>query len=120
VAAGEYVAVEKIESVLKTCPLAEQVWAYGNSFESCLVAVVVPKQKPLMAWADKQGLQGSYEVRECTSRATHISRCTLLYLLTAAATVRIFSACTGSGCRSRQATVQYVHTPERPKGVLLT
>jgi long-chain acyl-CoA synthetase len=81
VAAGEYVAVEKIESVLKDCPVAEQVWAYGNSFESCLVAVVVPKQKPLMAWADKQGLQGSYEVRERTSRATRNPRLILLHLL---------------------------------------
>lgn len=56
-------AVERVESVLKNCPLAEQVWVYGNSFESCLVAVVVPKEKALLAWADKQGLQGTYQVR---------------------------------------------------------
>lgn len=61
--AGEYVAVERVESVLKNCPLAEQVWVYGNSFESCLVAVVVPKEKALLAWADKQGLQGTYQVK---------------------------------------------------------
>jgi long-subunit acyl-CoA synthetase (AMP-forming) len=57
------VAVERVESVLKNCPLAEQVWVYGNSFESCLVAVVVPKEKALLAWADKQGLEGTYTVR---------------------------------------------------------
>lgn len=56
-------AVEKVESVLKTCPLVEQIWVYGNSFESCLVAVVVPQKKALMAWAAKHGLQGTYEVR---------------------------------------------------------
>lgn len=55
--------MERIESVLKTCPMAEQVWVYGNSFESCLVAVVVPKEKALLDWADKQGLDGSYQVK---------------------------------------------------------
>jgi long-chain acyl-CoA synthetase len=65
VPAGEYVAVEKIESVLKGCGLVEQVWVYGNSFESCLVAVVVPQEKSLKAWADKAGLKGTFEVRVC-------------------------------------------------------
>jgi long-chain acyl-CoA synthetase len=65
VPAGEYVAVEKIESVLKGCGLVEQVWVYGNSFESCLVAVVVPQEKSLKAWADKTGLNGTFEVGVC-------------------------------------------------------
>jgi len=37
--AGEYIAVEKIEAVYKKNPLVEQIWVYGNSFESVLVAV---------------------------------------------------------------------------------
>lgn len=72
-AAGEYVAVERVESVLKSCPLAEQVWVYGNSFESCLVAVVVPKEKAVLALADKQGLKGSYKVR-CRQQQLRSSR----------------------------------------------
>jgi len=53
---GEYVAVEKLEGVYKGAPLVEQVWVYGNSFESTLVAVVVPDEKKILAWAASQGL----------------------------------------------------------------
>jgi long-chain acyl-CoA synthetase len=65
-AAGEYVAVEQIENVLKRSPLVEQLWVYGNSFESSLVAVVVPNEKVLQSWAIKQGLKGTYEVSSCS------------------------------------------------------
>ncbi len=40
-----------------------QMWVYGNSFESVLVAVVVPERSKLMDWAAKQGLAGDYQVR---------------------------------------------------------
>ena len=40
--AGEYVAAEKIEAAYKKNRLVEQIWVYGNSLESTLVAVVVP------------------------------------------------------------------------------
>jgi len=40
-----------------------QVWVYGNSFESTLVAVVVPEKKKLLAWAAAEGLPGDFEVR---------------------------------------------------------
>jgi long-chain acyl-CoA synthetase len=43
------VAVEKLESVYKGADVVEQVWVYGNSLESTLVAVVVPREKPLRA-----------------------------------------------------------------------
>ncbi|KAK4491378.1 hypothetical protein RD792_002119 [Penstemon davidsonii] len=48
---GEYVAVEAIESIYTRCPLITSIWVYGNSFESFLVAVVVPERKPLEEWA---------------------------------------------------------------------
>ncbi len=44
--AGEYIAVEAVEAVFKKNPILEQIWVYGNSFESCLVAVVVPAEVP--------------------------------------------------------------------------
>ena len=39
---GEYVAAEKIEAAYKKNNLVEQIWVYGNSLESTLVAIVVP------------------------------------------------------------------------------
>ncbi|KAL4549211.1 hypothetical protein Ndes2526B_g04245 [Nannochloris sp. 'desiccata'] len=44
-AQGEYIAVEYVESMLSRNENVEQIWVYGNSFESAIVAVVVPKAK---------------------------------------------------------------------------
>ncbi len=56
--AGEYIAVEKVEAVYKKNPLVEQIWVYGSSFESTLVAVVVPNQDVLSTWATNNGVTG--------------------------------------------------------------
>lgn len=52
---GEYVAAEKIEMALERCPLVEQLFVYGNSFESVLVAVVVPRKRTLLEWWSSSG-----------------------------------------------------------------
>ena len=57
---GEYVAVEYVESVYKKNTLLDMVWVYGNSFESCLVAVVVPNEQMLMAHAKDAGFSGDF------------------------------------------------------------
>eukprot|EP00889_Picochlorum_renovo_P004400 jgi/Picre1/31430/NNA_006782.t1 len=54
-AQGEYVAVEKIEGCCKKNPFVEQIWVYGNSLESCLVAIVVPKENHVHEWAKHHG-----------------------------------------------------------------
>jgi long-chain acyl-CoA synthetase len=57
-AQGEYVAAEKIEATYGKDPLVDQVWVYGNSFESSLVGVVVPNPDQLTALAAKVGVSG--------------------------------------------------------------
>eukprot|EP00879_Flechtneria_rotunda_P001890 GHRR01002062.1.p1 GENE.GHRR01002062.1~~GHRR01002062.1.p1 ORF type:complete len:668 (+),score=222.63 GHRR01002062.1:317-2320(+) len=56
---GEYIAVEKLEAIYKKAPSVEQVWVYGNSFKSSLVAVVVPKHDAIIEWAKGKGKSGS-------------------------------------------------------------
>eukprot|EP01105_Mastigella_eilhardi_P027897 TRINITY_DN885_c0_g1_i5.p1 TRINITY_DN885_c0_g1~~TRINITY_DN885_c0_g1_i5.p1 ORF type:complete len:668 (-),score=135.66 TRINITY_DN885_c0_g1_i5:58-2061(-) len=46
---GEYVAVERIECVYGRVPCINQVWVWGDSTESFLVAVVVPDFPQLIA-----------------------------------------------------------------------
>ncbi|KAI3774760.1 hypothetical protein L1987_49322 [Smallanthus sonchifolius] len=58
---GEYVAVENIESTYSRCPLVTAIWVYGNSFESFLVAVVVPDRMAIAEWAAKNNESGDYE-----------------------------------------------------------
>jgi len=41
-AQGEYIAVEKIEMEYSKCMAVNQIWVYGNSFKSCIVAVINP------------------------------------------------------------------------------
>lgn len=54
---GEYIAVEAVEAVFKKNPAFEQLWVYGNSFESCLVAVIVPTEDALKSWAASANLE---------------------------------------------------------------
>jgi len=60
-AQGEYVAVEKVEATFKKFDMLEQIWVYGNSFESSLVAVCVPVESKLMAWAKAHKVEGDFK-----------------------------------------------------------
>lgn len=57
---GEYVAVEVLESAYVQSQLVASVWVYGNSFESFLVAVVVPEKQAIEDWAALNGKSGDY------------------------------------------------------------
>ncbi|CAN6336214.1 unnamed protein product [Urochloa humidicola] len=57
---GEYVAVEYLEKVYGFPPLVEDIWVYGDSFRSNLVAVVNPHEENTMKWAESNGYKGSF------------------------------------------------------------
>lgn len=48
---GEYVAPEKIENILLRSSMIAQCFVYGDSLQSTLVAVIVPDEDVVMAWA---------------------------------------------------------------------
>lgn len=52
---GEYVAVEKIENVLLSDAYVSQIFIYGDSNQSVLVAVVVPNIPAVRAWLARDG-----------------------------------------------------------------
>ncbi|KAJ7525288.1 hypothetical protein O6H91_17G044000 [Diphasiastrum complanatum] len=58
---GEYVAVENLENIYGLCSAIDSIWVYGNSFESVLVAVVVPNTDVLLRWARDDGEAGDFE-----------------------------------------------------------
>jgi long-chain acyl-CoA synthetase len=67
---GEYIAAEKIELAYGKCALVGQIWVYGNSFKSFIVAVVVPNAEALVkvctekGWWSKDVVIGSDEFRD--------------------------------------------------------
>ncbi|EMS58749.1 Long chain acyl-CoA synthetase 1 [Triticum urartu] len=57
---GEYVAVEYLEKVYVFPPIIEDIWVYGDSYKSMLVAVVNPHEENTMKWAGSNGYKGSF------------------------------------------------------------
>ncbi|XP_041022164.1 long chain acyl-CoA synthetase 1-like isoform X1 [Juglans microcarpa x Juglans regia] len=57
---GEYVALEYLENVFGVNPIVEDIWVYGNSYKSMLVAVVVPHEENTKKWAYSNGHMGSF------------------------------------------------------------
>jgi long-chain acyl-CoA synthetase len=51
----EYVAAEKIENVLHQSLLIGQIFVHGDSFQTYLIAIIVPDEEPTRTWA-KQNL----------------------------------------------------------------
>jgi fatty acid CoA ligase FadD9 len=47
---GEFVTVAKLEALFGDSPLVRQIFVYGNSARSYLLAVVVPTQEALLRW----------------------------------------------------------------------
>ncbi|KAL3631675.1 Long chain acyl-CoA synthetase 7 peroxisomal [Castilleja foliolosa] len=56
-AQGEYIAPEKIENVYAKCKFIAQCFVYGDSLNSCLVAVVCVEPDVLKNWAASEGIK---------------------------------------------------------------
>ncbi|WFD30307.1 long-chain-fatty-acid--CoA ligase [Malassezia sp. CBS 17886] len=52
-AQGEYVAIERAESMLASHPLAQQLWLYGDSFQPYLVGMVIPEPEPFAGFVSQ-------------------------------------------------------------------
>ena len=60
-AQGEYVAAEKLEIIYGQSPLVSQIFIYGDSARSFLVAIVVADDSGVMCWAKEHGVEKSFE-----------------------------------------------------------
>jgi len=53
---GEYIAPEKLENVYITSPFVGQIWVYGDSLQSWLVAIIVADVPECKKWAAANGV----------------------------------------------------------------
>lgn len=64
-AQGEYISPEKIEIILTKSELIEQVFIFGDSLQSSLVAIVVPNEEMLLKKGNKANFKEACESSEC-------------------------------------------------------
>ncbi|KAF3777659.1 Long chain acyl-CoA synthetase 1 [Nymphaea thermarum] len=57
---GEYIAVENLERIYAAAPIVEDIWVYGDSFQSMLVAVVIPNEEHTKEWGELDGHVNSF------------------------------------------------------------
>ncbi|CAH8320657.1 unnamed protein product [Eruca vesicaria subsp. sativa] len=58
---GEYVALENLESIYGQNSVVQDIWVYGDSFKSTLVAVIVPNPEIVNRWAKDLGFNKTFE-----------------------------------------------------------
>jgi len=62
-AQGEYVAPEKVENLLVNTQWVAQIFVYGDSFQTYLVAIVVPKKDSVLEWAKSKSIFLYYNLK---------------------------------------------------------
>ena len=58
---GEYIAPEKVENIYMRSTYVAQCYLYGDSLKSCCVALVIPDEEVLMAWAKEKHVSGTFK-----------------------------------------------------------
>nr|XP_037274408.1 long-chain-fatty-acid--CoA ligase 4-like [Rhipicephalus microplus]XP_037274409.1 long-chain-fatty-acid--CoA ligase 4-like [Rhipicephalus microplus]XP_037274410.1 long-chain-fatty-acid--CoA ligase 4-like [Rhipicephalus microplus] len=61
---GEYVSLGRVEMVLKTCALVDNIFAYGSSLHTYLVAFVTPNYQQLLRLGMKLGKKENATLKE--------------------------------------------------------
>ncbi|KAH6925992.1 hypothetical protein HPB50_012931 [Hyalomma asiaticum] len=61
---GEYVSLGRVETILKTCPLVDNMFAYGSSLHTYLVAFVTPNQKQMLRLGKELGKEETATLKE--------------------------------------------------------
>jgi len=56
-AQGEYLAPEKLELIFIRAPLIQQAFVYGDSFQSQLVAIIIPDAEVVKHWAKENSME---------------------------------------------------------------
>lgn len=64
---GEYIAAEKLELIYGQSPLVAQIFVYGDSFRSFLVAMIVAEESGVLAWAKEHKLEEKSFLTLCES-----------------------------------------------------
>ena len=54
---GEYVAPEKIENIYSSCKYVLQMFIYGDSLQSFLIAILVPESNAVIEFLQKKGIK---------------------------------------------------------------
>jgi len=62
---GEYVALSKVESAMKLCPLVDNCMCYALGTKSHTVALAIPFANTMMPWAEKNGKGGMTMAELC-------------------------------------------------------
>ncbi|KAI2797681.1 hypothetical protein BLOT_015404 [Blomia tropicalis] len=57
---GEFIAVEKLETAYIKSDFVSQLYVYGDSSRSYLVAIIVPEKDYLESWRLKNGIRGNF------------------------------------------------------------
>lgn len=58
---GEYIALEKLESVYRACPLVANICVYADQHKTKPIALIVPVEGPLKKLAAQAGVEGGLE-----------------------------------------------------------
>jgi fatty acid CoA ligase FadD9 len=72
-AQGEFVAVANLEAIYAGAPLVRQIYVYGNSERSSLLAVIVPTDDALSQYPDRDGLKAAVrDSLQATARSAEL------------------------------------------------